>query len=163
MKGILVIDPEKCTGCRTCEIICSFFHTKEVSPARARLHIVKWEKEGIDVPMMCQQCETPLCQEVCSVKGAIYRDPETGAMLTNHDLCIGCRFCMLACPFGGPSVDPEDGLTIKCDLCGGDPMCAKWCSKEAIQYIEADRVSMLRKRTGTQKLAKFLGLILGGE
>ena len=51
--------------------------------------------------------------------------------------CIGCHDCVVACPFGAMRIDPHDDQVFKCDLCGGDPECAKWCPTGAIQCVDA--------------------------
>jgi len=73
MGKVLAITPEKCTGCRLCELVCSVFHDGVSNPTRSRIKVVKWESEGIYVPMSCQQCQDAPCMIVCPVK-AISRD-----------------------------------------------------------------------------------------
>jgi len=155
MQKVLLIDPEKCTGCRICEIWCSFFHERECNPSKARIHVIKWEERGLDVPMVCQQCEIAVCQRVCPV-GAIIRDSNTGAVIVNEDLCIGCRICLAACPFGGCSINLDDKKVIKCDLCGGNPKCSEMCPREAIQYIPATRIVIKKKRASATKLSELI-------
>lgn len=155
LQKILLIDPEKCTGCRTCEVACSFHHERACNPAKARIHVLRWEEDGVDVPMVCQQCEEPICVKVCPVK-CISRDNSTGAVLIDHDACIGCRMCMIACPLGGISLDVEKRKMIKCDLCGGNPECTKYCSAGAIKYTTASRATMMKKRASAQKLGELI-------
>jgi Fe-S-cluster-containing hydrogenase component 2 len=154
-QRILVIDPEKCTGCRTCELACSFKHEKEFNPAKSRIHILKWEEAGLDVPMVCQQCESPICLTVCPVK-AVARDDKTGAMLINYDICIGCRMCVMACPFGAPSIDEESRKTIKCDLCDGDPECVKFCPTGAIDYVKSTKATFRKKRVAAERFGELI-------
>ena len=73
MDKVLVVDFEKCTGCRECELACSIMHEGVSNPDRSRIKIIKWEWEGRYVPMTCQQCESAPCMEICPVK-AISRD-----------------------------------------------------------------------------------------
>jgi len=160
VKKFLVIDPEKCTGCRICELVCSFHHTKEFNPKRARIAVLRNEETGINIPMVCQQCEVPLCQEACPT-GATHRDEKTGALLIDEEKCIGCRMCIYACPFGGPSIDPLTMMTIKCDLCGGEPRCVEYCPRRAVEYLKADKVGIMRKKTGAGKVSKMITIALG--
>jgi len=155
VEKVLFVDPEKCTGCKVCELICSLHHENEINPMKSRIHCMSWEDEGIDVPMVCQQCEVPMCEAVCPAK-ATYRDPQTGAMLINEDVCLGCRMCILACPFGGPSVNPDTRKTIKCDLCQGEPQCVEFCVTKALQYLPVSKAVLLRKRAAAQKLGELV-------
>lgn len=159
MQKILIINPEKCTGCRICEQVCAFHHERECNPAKSRIHIIKWEKGGLDVPMVCQQCDIPVCEKICPVR-AISRDPKTGAMVINHDICIGCRMCLIICPLGGPSIDVEKKRTIKCDLCEGDPICSKFCPTGAIEYITPTKATLLKKRDSIKKIGELVRLLV---
>jgi Fe-S-cluster-containing hydrogenase component 2 len=157
-RKVLLVDVDKCTGCRTCELACSWVHEGVFNPLKSRISVVSWRKEGIDIPMVCQQCDTPLCRDVCPT-GAISRDPETWAMVVDETKCIGCRMCIMACPFGGLSLHPEKNVVVKCDLCGGDPACVKYCPVGALQYIEADKLGLAKKRAGAARLSELLSLV----
>ena len=135
MAKKLVIDSEKCTGCRICEMACAVNHTGAVNPLRARIRILKWEWEGRYVPSQCRQCASPACQAACPVD-AIYRDDILDRVMIDYDKCIGCRACIDACPFGMIGFDPVDQQVIKCDLCGGDPQCVRFCDTKAIVYTD---------------------------
>ncbi len=131
--------------------------------------MIKWEKTATFISMTCQNCTNPVCRSVCPIN-AIYYDSKTGALLVK-DTCIGCKACVSACPFGGITFNFDDlddqfykkPLVVKCDLCGGDPMCVKACSRKAIEFVEPDRVSVLKKRTGAEKMSKFHFLIAGAS
>lgn len=155
MEKVLVVYPEKCTGCKVCEMICSLHHEDEINPIKSRIHVISWEDEGIDIPMTCQQCEDPPCEAVCPTH-AIYRDNETGAMLIKEESCIGCRMCISACPFGAPTVRPDTREVIKCDLCLGEPQCVEFCSSQAIQYIPASKGVLLKKRAVAKKFEEVI-------
>jgi len=155
MDKILFIDPEKCTGCRLCETVCSISHEKACNPALARIHVAKWETKGLYIPVVCVQCESPICEQVCPVK-AIKRDEKTGAVLINYDACVGCRLCALYCPFAGAQIDSEKGRVLKCDLCNGEPMCAKFCDPQALQYVKATTANMMKQRAAAEKFSEFM-------
>jgi anaerobic carbon-monoxide dehydrogenase iron sulfur subunit len=132
---ILVTNPRACIGCRSCELFCSFHHYKEHNPARALLKVVKNENTGVDYPVICRHCDKPKCMEAC-LFGAIKRNTQTGAVLVDKKLCVGCKQCLSACPFGAIRIDPKTGAVIKCDLCDGEPTCAKMCKQGALLYIQ---------------------------
>ncbi len=146
MNGkVIVIDHERCTGCRQCEMVCSVFHTGASNPARARIKVVKWEDIGLYLPTTCMNCEKPFCVEVCPTK-ACHKDLEHGRVLIDKDKCIGCKTCIMACPFGAPLFDAVERISVKCDYCDGDPKCVAFCEVKAVSYVEADRVGLTKKR-----------------
>lgn len=156
MQGkVLFVDPDKCTGCRNCEMVCSVFHSGVSNPSRSRIRILKWEEAGLYLPMTCQHCETPVCTEVCPTK-ACHRDLENQRVIIDPKKCIGCKTCIMACPFGHPFFDPVDRVTSKCDYCDGNPQCVLFCNPKAVSYIEADRINSERKREAANRLAEFL-------
>jgi len=144
MTKMIVTNPEVCTGCRICETVCSLVHFGECNPARARIRIMRWEIQGIDIPVTCLQCQEAPCENSCPTH-AIQRNRETGAMETRKELCIQCHMCALACPFGATLVSPE-GEVLRCDLCGGDPECVKLCEKKAIQYLPSTLLATTKMR-----------------
>lgn len=152
MEKILTVDFDKCTGCRLCELVCSVMHDGVSNPARSRIKIVKWEADGIYVPMICQQCEDAPCQNACPV-GAIHRDPDIGFLSVDHNICIGCRTCVGVCPFGAMNYNMTDKKVFKCDLCGGDPQCVRFCEERAVDYIASDNVSSQKKRDAAARLS----------
>ncbi len=82
-------------------------------------------------------------------------------MVTDRDLCIGCRMCVVACPFGGTSVDADERTVIRCDLCEGEPKCAENCPYEAIVYVDEDRQGLHKKRRGAERFLASLETLTG--
>jgi carbon-monoxide dehydrogenase iron sulfur subunit len=80
------VDYERCTGCRNCEMACSVFHVQACNPAKSAVRIVKREREGLNVPIVCQQCEEPACAGICPVQ-AISRDADTDAGVLSPGVC----------------------------------------------------------------------------
>ena len=152
---MLLIDQEKCTGCRTCEAVCSAMHIGASNPSRSRIHVVKWEWDGFMMPFACQQCQDAPCVVACPVK-ALSRDEKLGRVLHNSDRCIGCRLCVTVCPFGGMGYDSIARKVIKCDFCDGDPVCARFCSTRAIQFVDASKANLLKTRAIAESLPETM-------
>ncbi|MFC1953233.1 4Fe-4S dicluster domain-containing protein [Chloroflexota bacterium] len=144
-EKVLVVDTERCTGCRKCEMVCSIFHTGTSNPSRSRIRVLSLDHIGFYLPMSCQNCDKPFCTEVCPAK-ACHRDPKTNKVIIDKTTCIGCKTCILACPFGVPSFDKIESISIKCDFCDGDPQCVACCDTKAIDYIDVDQVGANRRR-----------------
>jgi Fe-S-cluster-containing hydrogenase component 2 len=153
MAKALYIDYEKCTGCRLCELVCAVKHYGISNPMRSRIKVMKWEQEGIYVPMSCQQCQDAPCLNICPVK-AISRDEELARVLVNYDKCIGCRLCVAVCPFGAMSFNVIDRQVLKCDLCDGEPQCVRFCDRKAVDFVSPDEVSIDKRRTAAERLSK---------
>ena len=151
MAKVLQINHEKCTGCRLCELVCAVRHDGISNPIRSRIRVMKWESEGVYIPMACQQCQDAPCLHGCPV-GAISRNEHTGIVEVDHDVCIGCRTCVSVCPFGGMSFNGIDNKVIKCDLCDGDPQCVRFCEVQALEFVESSDVSISKKREAAQRL-----------
>jgi len=150
----LFFSPDLCTGCRACELACSFTCEGIFSPARSRIRIVRIDCDGIDIPVGCEHCEDAPCRAVCPVR-AISRDALTGAMILDTTVCIGCKQCMVSCPFGAISFDAERRILYKCDLCHGDPECVKWCFTEALKVAsEEDDYSAQKRRKHAVRMAR---------
>jgi len=130
----LDIDPNRCTGCRICEVFCSFKHEAAIYPFKSRIKVVQGDETALFIPTTCRQCEDPKCVAACPT-GALSRDPDTGAILVDEDACTGCEACIEACPFGAMALDTERGVAYTCDLCAGDPECARLCPTGAIQVV----------------------------
>ena len=151
MNKFILVDPEKCIGCRSCALACSFEHDDEFNLSLTRISPLWMTEIGRFIPMTCQQCEKPLCLDVCPRK-AISADKKTSAIVVDEDLCIGCRACFLVCPFGVPVIHRNKGYMIKCDLCGGSPQCVEECSQQALSTVESDDAALRKRREAAQKL-----------
>lgn len=133
MKSRFIVTPILCTGCRTCELACSFTHTKDGKAGRSRIYPLDGGFKDLYVPVVCLQCEDPACVKSCLVD-AIHFNENTGAYEINPEICVRCMACVAACPFGCSLFDAQQNLVIKCDLCGGDPVCAHFCPTKALVY-----------------------------
>jgi len=159
MQKVILVDQDKCTGCRLCEMVCSVKHEGVSNPSRARISVLKWFQEGFFMPMVCQQCMEAPCVAVCP-KDALSKDEELGTIKLDYDLCIGCKMCVTACPFGGMGIDTVTSRVIKCDLCDGDPQCVRFCFPGALQFVEANAVNLRKKREAATKLADLMSKVV---
>jgi len=132
MTKRLLINPSVCTGCRTCELACSLTHQEKNKPGRSRIYPLGVGPDQY-VPIVCLQCDDPACVKSCLVN-ALTRNEETGYIDLNYDKCIQCRACVAACPFGCSLIDDPQDKIVKCDLCDGNPACARFCPTKALEY-----------------------------
>ncbi len=145
MLKALQIEPEKCTGCLQCEMACSYQAEGVFNPAASRIKIFTFHDEGRFVPYTCTQCAEAWCLHACPVEAIVYNEA-TGAKEVLDDACVGCKVCTIACPFGTVNYSRAKEVVYKCDLCGGEPECAKACPTQAITYVDSDHTGLQRMR-----------------
>ena len=135
MAKQLIIKPEKCVGCRTCELVCSYGHFEQFNPRMSAVSLIDYEVEAVSIPLMCMQCDDACCADVCPV-GALKVEAD-GFVSYDADKCIKCKMCMNACPLGNIHYTPIARRMIKCDLCGdGNPKCVSYCHAGAIELVD---------------------------
>lgn len=158
MKKVIEVIAERCLGCHTCELECALAHGESKTLIQAlqsgeRLfpRIVLENVRDITYPMHCRHCSDAPCITVCPTK-AMSRENADSPVVLDPESCIGCRACILACPFGIiQTVQPEDFLT-KCDLCsallakGEEPACAASCPTGAIRYLPLDELNEEKRK-----------------
>ena len=134
---VITIKAENCTGCRLCELACSSSKEGEFIPNQARIKVVHNALEGWSHPSTCLQCSDPMCQKVCPVGAIAQKTTEQGdhVVIVDKDKCIACHRCATACPFGAMDFH-KSSLATKCDLCGGDPLCVKFCYYDCLHFEE---------------------------
>jgi len=152
----IVADAVKCMACRGCEIACALAHVEtddlvEAIARGARPRIYIESASGLAVPLQCRHCEDAPCAAVCP-SGALTRPNEAEPVRVDQGKCIGCGFCVQACPFGvivlgrfpAPGEAEDRKAVIKCDLCvarravGLQPACVASCPVGAL-WLEDDR------------------------
>lgn len=126
-------DVEKCIGCGICELVCALKHFEANNPTKSAIRVsISWP----DSPVIafCKHCDEMHCETQCP-NGAITRSGD-GRVLIDTEKCQGpgCYQCVDVCPEEGLFVHPGVRTPIKCDLCGGDPECAKWCPTRCLRY-----------------------------
>jgi len=134
-------------------MVCSLKHEETISPFRSRIKVIKWEDKGHSIPINCRQCEEAPCAEICPTK-AIFFDESIGGQVIDYKKCIGCRSCVLVCPFGAMSFNSENKKIAKCDLCEGDPLCVKFCAYGTLTYVEADQINEHKLSSAAELILK---------
>ena len=140
-----LIDASRCIDCRACLVACSVQNDVPMEHTRIWINETGVVGEFPDLkrysaPFHCMHCIDPSCVSACTV-GALQQNEE-GIVVYDNERCIGCRYCMYACPFEVPNFewDKQLSLIVKCDLCvsrleeGGEPACAATCPTDAIQF-----------------------------
>lgn len=138
MTKYLYGDPMKCTGCRICEVVCSFNKEEVINPNLARLKVERFEN-GEDKVHTCRQCQNAPCMEACP-ENAIYK--ENGIVKIDESVCQGHFECQEACPFDMIVRIADKGTAGKCDLCGE---CIRFCPPDALWIEDTEEVAK-RKR-----------------
>jgi hydrogenase-4 component A len=107
MNRFVIAEPKLCIGCNTCMAACATVHKAEGLQAHPRLTVMRTGQ--VSAPVMCRHCEDAPCARVCPVNAIRH---EADAIVLNETLCIGCKLCVVACPFGAitPSGTPVAGV-----------------------------------------------------
>lgn len=148
----LLIDSKKCTGCARCTIACAMKHYNMINPQLSRVRILRFEAQELNVPIICMACDKAPCIKVCPMNARVRQ--ANGTVVTDTDVCIGCRACVYICPVGSPAANPYTGQTMTCDMCQDDeagPWCVAACNREgALTMAKSDALTRvtLRERAG---------------
>jgi carbon-monoxide dehydrogenase iron sulfur subunit len=161
----IVRDYEMCSGCRRCELACSMHHEDWMWPEASRVRVFM-PFPGLEVPLLCAQCDNYPCVDACPVE-ALTIDEDTTAVLVDREKCTSCGACIDACPGKIPFLHPGDNKATICDLCGGDPECVKVCHEaryDALRLVE-EEMDENRKLFAMDPMivAKDLAIKLFGE
>lgn len=181
-KWVMVIDLAECDGCEKCTVACSKHHG--TPPDQQWIRVFKMrgapEKAAYWFPKPCFHCDDPPCTRVCPVDATFKR--QDGIVLIDNERCIGCRFCMAACPYSTrvfnwskpkesgdliryspeKSVPRRVGTVEKCDFCpdmlrqGKLPHCATSCVMGAIMFGDANEDAVTNYKGETFRLSKLL-------
>lgn len=183
-RWTMVIDLAKCDGCGACAAACSKMH--HTPPDRQWIKVLRMQDDKNHAPYWfpkpCFHCDNPPCTKVCPVDATFKR--EDGIVLIDNERCIGCRFCMAACPYStrsfnwGPPQESDAALTHeyspetgfprkmgtveKCDFCpdmaarGLLPVCVTNCPMGAIYYGDENEDAVTNAKGETERLSKLL-------
>lgn len=147
----VIADPGMCIGCKTCMAACMAKHDVDGDRAVARLNLVT--TLSVSAPIVCHHCIDAPCVASCPT-GALYHDVDHGRVGVREDRCIGCRSCVMACPYGAVTVttksvttalgnlsitEYEKPFVIKCDLCvdrAEGPACVQACPTKGLVLVD---------------------------
>lgn len=144
------IDTNSCSGCRCCQVACKdrndlpvgvFF--RKVSDYEGGVFPNTW---AASLSLACNHCECPQCAKNCPV-AAITKCEDTGLVIQDREMCIGCGKCVLACPYGAPAYDPLRDVMEKCDGClamveeGKLPACVATCSTRCLRFGDIEELA----------------------
>jgi formate dehydrogenase iron-sulfur subunit len=172
MSAGLLFDSTMCIGCGACAAACKEVNglPEEVEP---RLTAYTWTvveaHDGAYARRLCMHCLDPTCASVCPV-AALERSPQ-GAVTYDATRCIGCRYCMMACPFEIPKYQWDRAVPVvgKCVLCqsrlaaAGVPACAEACPTGATLFGERDALLAEAKSRQSAEPGKYVPQIYGEQ
>ncbi len=151
MNQFIRADASKCIGCRTCEVACVVSHQDQQDCAALtaaafipRIRVIK--ADTFSTAVTCHHCENAPCARVCP-NSAIQQ--HNGAIIVDQSRCIGCKSCMVACPFGAIQVITilQQAQALKCDLCqhrDGGPACVEACPTHALTCLDPAKLQRAR-------------------
>lgn len=162
-------DNSRCTGCKTCVMACKDYYDSPISTAYRKVYDVEggeWSEEEngtysttaflYHLSLGCQQCTDPACTKVCPTT-AMHKDmDDQGIVKIDDTKCIGCGYCVMACPYNAPQIDYDLGHAVKCQACwqrlqaGEKPVCVTSCPLRALDYGDMDELKA--KYEGTQEI-----------
>jgi formate dehydrogenase iron-sulfur subunit len=179
MSKAILTDITKCIGCHECVAACKIAnHLKAELPTVWQktdgLSANNWtsvvEKPGNHfIRKQCRHCLEPACASVCPV-GALHKT-STGAVIYDSGKCLGCRYCMMACPYGIPRYDWEEPVPYvrKCILCytrieeGQQPACTQACPTQATVFGERDELLAEAHRRIKENPGKYINKVFGED
>lgn len=178
-KWGMVIDLRKCIGCHSCSVACKT--ENEVPPAVFRSWVKLMDKgvypnaRSLSLPVLCNNCENAVCVKVCPVKASYKRDD--GIVMVDPHKCVGCKYCMAACPYQVRHLNPIRRYVQKCSFCyqrvdaGLMPACVETCpakarvfgdlndpTSEIVKLLVENPTSVLKPESGTKPNVFYIAL-----
>lgn len=161
-KYIFKTNQERCISCNACEVHCK---QKNKVPTGAKLGqmvsvgpVNRGGKPKImNLFMPCFHCEQPWCVAACPTNAMVRRE-EDGIVYVQRDLCVGCKACIISCPWDIPQWDETTGTVMKCDLCmdrldaGLKPACVTACTTHALEFLSPNKRSSKTRAEHGQKI-----------
>jgi len=172
MKAAILTDLSKCIGCGACVLACGETNGLPVSDPPARLSADAWtavrRQRGVNIRQQCMHCLDPACVSVCPVRAL--QKTNDGPVIYDANRCIGCRYCMLACPFGIPKYEWDKRLpkVQKCIMCydqrvskGMQPACTSVCPTGATKFGDRDDLIVEAERRIANNPGRYVDHIYG--
>lgn len=186
MNTFVVANPNKCIGCKACEIACAVAHLGTSvatagfieNPFSPRINLIR--AETVTMPIQCRQCDDAPCANVCPTEAIVQKENK---IVVKAELCIGCKTCMFTCPFGAMDMVPQcqngeeqmqTSLNVvteggkenkevmvahKCDLCAGrlgGPACVEVCPGDAFTLVKPE---VIKDSIKNKRLSSALDII----
>ncbi len=157
----IFVRPDRCMGCRSCELACAVAHSKSRSlygavseQPRPRSRVYVESSSNKPVPILCRHCEDAPCMHAC-IAGAIRRTEE-GVVITRSDKCIGCWTCVMVCPYGVIGRSLQEHKAYRCDRCPDrtEPACVGACPTRALVYQSVKDFSGDARKTASAQILK---------
>jgi len=142
-------DPNKCSGCGICELVCALEKENLFEPSLSRIKVVRL-LGIVNFTSACVFCESAPCVEACPRKALLQSSEKK--IKVDENKCNGCGWCIRACPYGAIRLHPQKTYVLVCDLCEGDPKCVEWCPEGALELRSMDEVKKILKQTLISKL-----------
>jgi Fe-S-cluster-containing dehydrogenase component len=147
-KRYIIQDQDRCIGCLSCEVYCKESQQLPEGPRLCQIFVLgKRVIRGLPreayVYMGCFHCEHAACVAACPTR-AMQKRASDGVVFVDAELCVGCKACMVACPWGAVQWQPETEKAVKCDLCkdrldaGLKPVCVTVCTTQCLSLNEMD-------------------------
>lgn len=166
----MVIEAARCIDCRACMVACTAENRVPLGKHRNWVDTVergRFPELSLRIePEQCHHCDNPPCVRSCPT-GASYVSKPGGIVLVDPNKCIGCRYCMQACPYDARYFDEEEGIVGKCTFCiqriaiGKQPACVETCPTKVRTFGDFDdpesEVSRLMRTNTTEQKKRQAG------